>query len=428
MGRVRWIAMATVIAAAGAGAVGRPAGATRIAGTPGPTVPAGYVALVDDTQAIGVIVPQTWTQIDTATAVDPTGAPVPYIAAAPDIESFLTTFDTPGVQFMSFPFEADPQVLVDAYGLVSGCQSVTVEPYADPVFTGVVQVGTACGAGTASWKMVVASPASQARTVVVQVQITGPAEQAAMDNVLNSFNLVGGSTSTPAPATTAATPTMPAAATAVPTVPTVTVAAPTVPLATVAAPTVAVATVAVPTAVVPTVPGSSLVPATVAAGPATTGAAGASSITVVDDTGTVSVDVPSTWTQSETAPSEAGLPFLLAGPDLGAYLSTDPAVALSVPAVLIRSTTEITDPASSVAFIAGALAGACTPKDLQSFDDNVYVGSMQVFSDCGGTSTFMVIIVASPPSQVGTITVVVQAQDVNDPALALILGSFQIIE
>jgi hypothetical protein len=65
---------------------------------------------------------------------------------------------------------------------------------------------------------------------------------------------------------------------------------------------------------------------------------------------------------------------------------------------------------------------------MQPFDDNVYVGSMQVFSDCGGTATFMVFIVASPPSPAGTITVVVQAQDINDPALELILGSFELLK
>lgn len=406
MGQVRRIAMATAVAAVcAATAAGGAAEAARATGTPGPTVPAGYVALVDDMQAIAVVVPQTWTDIDTATAVDPAGSPVPYIAAAANLESFLKTFDTAGVQFMSFPFEANPQVLVDAYGLTGGCQSVTVEPYADPVFTGVVQVGTACGAGTASWKMVVASPASQARTVVVQVQITGPAEQAAMDTVLNSFNLVAGSPA-PGPATTVPAPTVPT-----PTVPTPTVAVPTVPGSTLAPATVAPVSVA----------------STVAVAPATTVAAAGASITVVDDTGTVSVDVPATWTESETAPGESGSPFLIAGPDLASYFSDDPAISNSVPMVLIRSTTEITDPASSISFISGVLAGDCTPKEIQPFDDNVYVGSMQVFSDCGGTATFKVIIVAAPPSQAGTITVVVQAQDVNDPALELILGSFQLI-
>lgn len=385
MGRVRWIAMAAAIAAmGGVAAAGSPVGATGAPGAAGPTLPAGYVALVDDMQAIAVIVPQTWTDVDTATAVDQAGSPVPYIAAAPNLESFLKTFDAPGVQFMSFPFEADPQVLVDRYGLTGGCQSVTVEPYTDPVFSGVVQVGAGCGTGTASWKMVVASPASQARTVVVQVQITGPAEQVAMDNVLGSFNLVAGST-TPGPATTIAPPTVPV---------------PTVPVA-----TVPVATV-----------------------PGTTTTATAASLTVIDDTGTLSVEVPTSWTQTETAPSESGTPFLLAGPDLTAYLSTDPAVALGVPAVLIRSTTEITEPAGSIAFISGVLAGECTPKELQPYDDGLYVGSMQVFSDCGGTATFKVFIVASPPSQIGTITVVMQAQSADDPALALILGSFRIIE
>ena len=53
-----------------------------------PTVPDGYVQLVDDTGAITVVVPNTWTDIDTAPAVAADGSVQPYISAAPDISRF----------------------------------------------------------------------------------------------------------------------------------------------------------------------------------------------------------------------------------------------------------------------------------------------------------------------------------------------------
>jgi hypothetical protein len=179
---------------------------TSVAAAP-PTLPPGYVQLVDDTGRITVAVPETWTDIDTAPAVNADGSPQPYIAAAPDLDGFYETFDVPGVLYAAFPFQADGQTVIDQYGLSTECDTVEVVPYDDGAFAGIAQTGTGCGPGDASWTMVVASPADQSMTAVVQVQTATAADSLAMETVLATFNLTAGTAAPPgSPVASSATP------------------------------------------------------------------------------------------------------------------------------------------------------------------------------------------------------------------------------
>lgn len=151
-------------------------------------IPVGYTPLVDDTRVLIVAVPETWIEVDTTPAVNEDGSPRPYIAASPDIEAFLGTFDAPGMLYAAFPYQLNPLDLVDAYGLSSGCETIEIKRYEDPVFVGVIQVGTNCGPDGTTWNMVVANPADHDFTAVVQVQAA--ADDEALETVLLTFNTV----------------------------------------------------------------------------------------------------------------------------------------------------------------------------------------------------------------------------------------------
>jgi hypothetical protein len=145
-------------------------------------IPDGYVPLVDDTDSIVIAVPEAWTDVDTA----PKGATQrPYIAASPDLESFLITFDTPGVQYAAFPFTADPLSLIAQFGLREGCEMLEVKTYDDQFFVGAVQSGTNCGPNAMTWNMVVANPADESFTALLQVK-TANAEE--LRTILLTFN------------------------------------------------------------------------------------------------------------------------------------------------------------------------------------------------------------------------------------------------
>jgi len=161
------------------------------------SLPEGYVRIVDDTGLITVVVPDAWTTVDTAPAGNEDGSVRPYIfASGVDPQAFNDTFAS-GVLYTASPYEADPESVITAGGLTAGCESIEVEPYEDPVFTGFVQVGENCGADGGTWNMIVASPADQSFTATVQVQIETDEDQEALDNVLASFTYAGDPTVDP---------------------------------------------------------------------------------------------------------------------------------------------------------------------------------------------------------------------------------------
>lgn len=160
-------------------------------------LPLGFVRLIDDTGLITVVVPETWTETDTAPIVGADGSPQPLIfAATVGIEEFNTTFAS-GMAYTATPYEADPEALIARRGLSAGCETIEVEPYEDPIFTGFVQVGRNCGESRGTWNMVVASPQDQSFTAIVQLQIESPEQQRDFDVVLESFTYAGDPTLPP---------------------------------------------------------------------------------------------------------------------------------------------------------------------------------------------------------------------------------------
>lgn len=387
----RWLAAASACTLVGVGAPAVARADTTSAPQP---VPPGYVALTDDTGMLSIMVPPTWTDIQTGT-LDLGGTAAPAISASPNIQSFLDTFDTPGVRYVAFPFTPDPNTLVSQYGLQGGCASIASQPYNDTRFTGVVQIGTGCGAaGQATWNMISASPADQAFTAVVQIQTASPVDQLDFDAVLTTF---GTATST------LTIPTVPVA-----TVPVATaVPVPTVPIATAALPT--------PTAPTPTVAVVPVPPPPTLAGATTVPAQGRA---LTDDTGMLTVQVPATWTYSETAPSDSGQAIIYASPDGLAPEGT-------VPSLLYIGGQFIADTATVIGGM-GTLAEGCTAAPAEPFDDNVFVGHMQTFTQCDGTGTMKVVIVANPPSQSTTVALIVTMPVFDEQTLGLILQTFNV--
>jgi hypothetical protein len=176
-----------------------------------PTIPDGYVELIDDTGLLTVVVPDTWTDVDTVPGTNEDGTAQPWISASPDFASFSTSFDTPGVVYRALPFTADANSLVDQFGLPDGaCPDLEVTPYDDGVFTGSMQLGLSCGeAGNVLWMLVIANPADQAFTAVVQAQGVTTADVDALVTIRRTFNRTasGPLPGSSSPATTVATPT-----------------------------------------------------------------------------------------------------------------------------------------------------------------------------------------------------------------------------
>jgi len=161
------------------------------------SLPEGYVRLVDDTGFLTVVVPNTWTTVDTAAAGHDDGTPVQNIfASGADFQIFTDTFAS-GVLYTAIPYFAGPEAIIASDGLSAGCETIEVLPYEDPVFTGFVQVGENCGEGGGTWNMIVASPEDQSFTAQVVLQIESADDQEAFDIVLQSFTYAGDPTVDP---------------------------------------------------------------------------------------------------------------------------------------------------------------------------------------------------------------------------------------
>ena len=104
-----------------------------------------YETIVDDTGTITVSVPTAWAQVDTTpTDLGFAGGPTPSIAAAPDLEGFYNTYESPGVLMFGLTSGASElgstsDVLAAIAPDDPSCVSNGRAPYEDAAFVGEVE-------------------------------------------------------------------------------------------------------------------------------------------------------------------------------------------------------------------------------------------------------------------------------------------------
>lgn len=407
--------------------------ATSGPGQPGQAAP-GYVRVVDNTGLLNVEVPDTWTDVDLRPDQADDGTLRPTISAAPDADSFIETFDTPGVIYVAFPAGSDLNALLAFYDWPPQfCQDTGVIPYNDGVFVGSMQTWTGCGGGTAATAtFVAANPPDNSFTAWLFIQTVTTADQPALQHILETFNYtpgVGLPSTPPGPGTTSPiAPTFPPTTAAFP--PPTAAFPPTTagfPPASTTPPFTTVPQTGLPGTTSP-FPG----PSTSVGGTATTVAPGFQVIT--DDTGLLSVQVPTTWTDVQTAPEPSdGLETaaIYAAPDLQVYSDTfnGPGLYYHV------SPTLIADPMAEVGRLDPA-SSLCTDGGTQPLVENPdFTGAYRVALNCEGTQTDLYFVVANlapnldPSSGVGTLVsviLVIQVTDADTAALQTALSTFSL--
>ncbi len=346
---------------------------------------------------------------------------MPAINAATDLQFWNDTFDAPGVLYAAFPYTSDPQTLINVYGLTAGCASSTVVPYADGVFTGSWAQWTDCGpGGAAEWHLIVASPADQAFTALVEIQLTGPQDQQAFDVVLETFNVTPTATWPASPTTTPTT--APSTATADDRAPT-TAPAPTTtaPAPTTAAPGSTVFVPPPPSTNVAATTSTPSVPTTAA--PSTT-ASPTVGTRLVDETNFLTVTVPADWTDQNLGFSrhDDGSPraTITAAPNLQQFYDTWDGPGTHV--IALPPTTDLAAMLQRFAY-----PGACTDGGITPYDDGRFVGQQQLWLDCDGKTTRVVNVAARPSDNSFTLFVQVQQTSPDDAVLDQILGSAGVV-
>jgi hypothetical protein len=178
--------------------------------TPGPTVPAGYQQVVDDTGLLLIDVPATWTDISTAPTQTDDGNPIPTIEASTSIDQYETTWSVPGVTYSAYPAGADTaDAVATADFSADGGSAGAVELYDDGLFVGHLIRWTGMGAGgTAEMAIVAAYPPDQSFLAVLWIQTTGPTDQPVVQTLLDTFTYYTGATTPTTPSNTTVGPTV----------------------------------------------------------------------------------------------------------------------------------------------------------------------------------------------------------------------------
>ena len=159
--------------------------------------------------------------------------------------------------------------------------------------------------------------------------------------------------------------------------------------------------------------------------------------TITDDTGVLTVDVPTEWTETDTEPltldkaTEAGYAFALGDQTEAPWIEASTSIAdldsgYETPGLIFTAL----PPQSSLDDTLTAFAppsGACTTGPIEDYGDGVYTGRFQTFTDCGGTSSMVVTVAAVPDDN--SFTAVVAMQIVSDTDLDVldqVIASFSV--
>ncbi len=151
-------------------------------------------------------------------------------------------------------------------------------------------------------------------------------------------------------------------------------------------------------------------------------------VTVSDNSGAVSVSVPSSWNQvdGQSFQTDSGATYysVSASPDLATSTTS-----WSTPSVQVAASTDTvgTDPSVIISNYKTNNGTMCTVANEGPYDDGWYSGQFIYFTNCGGTSTEIAVVAGTDTAKTHLIIVFVQMVTDADKSTVLdkILGSFQ---
>lgn len=156
----------------------------------------GYEQITDVNELLIVEVPTSWIDVSSGTwnFADRELERSVGMTAAPDIDAFINTWDSPGVFIGASQQLAQEMSVTDLLDQNSFSQSCTYEgreDYSDGLYTGFFDTWTNCG-GTETVLIVVAfEPEDGSFLGLVQVQVVTEADLEALDRILDTFIVVG---------------------------------------------------------------------------------------------------------------------------------------------------------------------------------------------------------------------------------------------
>lgn len=153
----------------------------------------------------------------------------------------------------------------------------------------------------------------------------------------------------------------------------------------------------------------------------------AATVPLVDDTGVLTIEVPATWTDVDTAPGTnddgTPMPWISASTDYAAFRET-----FDVPGAVLAGVTYTTDLQSWIDRL--GQDGPCAESVTEPYDDGALVGLHATFSQCGatGAATFHLVAANAGADTARTYLVQVQSATAADEAIvAPVLASVNVV-
>jgi serine protease Do len=157
-----------------------------------------YTTLLDDTGSLEVSVPSVWNDVDGADWTDDGGLYHYSIWAAPNIDDFHNTWDTPGLIYEITPlggqqFGGHLNFLENlSSDFEEVCTFDAQEDYDDGAFEGTYRLYTDCAGTSTAYFILSAYPAGEpdGYSINLELQLVSDADWDVVDTVLDSFNVV----------------------------------------------------------------------------------------------------------------------------------------------------------------------------------------------------------------------------------------------
>lgn len=150
-----------------------------------------YTVISDNSGQLEVEVPTAWADVDGSPWTADDGSLLgPAVAAAPNLESYYTSWDTPGVEFAALTeMGSDVTVpgVLDLFDFTDDCTFAGRDDYSDALYTGQFDVWQDCGSSNAAYIIVATQPEDGSFVNVVAVQVVTDADLEALDHILDSF-------------------------------------------------------------------------------------------------------------------------------------------------------------------------------------------------------------------------------------------------
>jgi serine protease Do len=144
-----------------------------------------FVTVSDDSGSITASIPAEWSDING----EPNVEFGPSLYAAPNLESFLGTYGTPGVIIEATGSRgvADIDFTLDELDFSTECTYVGRSPYADVLYTGSLDEYSNCGGSATSVFVVAVTPEDGSFLARLLIQAVEPRDLDAADQIFNSF-------------------------------------------------------------------------------------------------------------------------------------------------------------------------------------------------------------------------------------------------